>query len=101
MPVSWGHESWGIVATIDPQTLGGSQLLSDEIDMSKWHELLMILLTGDCAANGTIDGGFASAAASGGSYSNVSGKQLTQRASHASNNDNLQFIVSLRADETS
>jgi hypothetical protein len=87
------YEDWAIVAEIDPQTLGNATILSGEINMSLWQEIVMIVLTGDCAANGTIDAGFQGASASGGSYAALTGYAITQRASSATANDNKQFIV--------
>lgn len=80
-------------ATVGPRAVGG-----DEIDMSKWHEVMAVFLWGNMAAE-ALDTGLQSSSKSGGSYSNISGKQITQQAAHASNNDNLQHVVSLQSEE--
>ena len=44
----WGHEEWGVVATIDPKDQNNqSGVLSDAIDMSKWSEIMAILNCGN------------------------------------------------------
>lgn len=98
--MNFAHERFGIISTIDPQTVANSQVLGDEIDMSLWQEIIAVFLTGNMA-NETFDGGLQSASTSGGSYSNITGKTLTQRAASASANDNLQFIIGLKSDEIS
>lgn len=96
--MNWLHEGAAIIATVDPQTVANSEQLSDEIDMSKWEQIMAVLLLGNMASE-TIDFGLQSASSSGGSYSNLSGKQATQLAAHASNNDGKQLVISLKSEE--
>jgi hypothetical protein len=91
-------EKAAVVATVDPQTVANTEKLSDAVDMQKWGEILAIFLTGDMASE-TIDFKLMECATSGGTYTDITGKAITQRAAHASNNDNLQFIVNLKAEE--
>ena len=91
-------ERAAVVATVDPQTVANSEKLTDAIDMSKWAEVLFIFLTGDMASE-TIDFGLQASATSGGTYANITDKQATQLAAHASNNDNSQIVINLKAEE--
>ena len=93
------YDEWAIVATIDPASYAaGTEQLSDEIDLSKFHELAAVLTAGDIQATGTIDGGFQGSTTSGGSYAAISGKAITQLTA-AGSDDNKQVVVHLRADD--
>ncbi|MBM4069631.1 MAG: hypothetical protein FJ271_11870 [Planctomycetes bacterium] len=61
---------------------------------------MFILLLGDMAAE-TIDFKLQESATSGGTYTDISGKAATQLAAHASNNDNKQIVINLKAPELS
>ena len=91
-------ERAAIIATVDPQTVANSEQLSDAVDMLKWGEILAILLTGNMAAE-TIDFELQASATSGGTYAAITGKQATQLAAHATNNDNVQLAINLKAEE--
>lgn len=68
--------------------------------MSIWEETIFILLLGDMASE-TIDFKLQESATSGGTYTDISGKTATQLAAHASNNDNKQIVINLKAPELS
>lgn len=93
-------ERVAVIATVDPQTVANSEKLTDAVDMSKWEEVLFILLLGDMASE-TIDFKLQESATSGGSYTDISGKAATQLSAHASNNDNKQIVINLKASELS
>lgn len=44
-------EDWGVIGTIDPQTLADTEVFSDVIDMSKFEQVACIFLTGDMNAS--------------------------------------------------
>ena len=97
--MKWLHEVAGVVGTVDPANKNNSTSLTDAIDMSKFSEVMFVVLTGDM--DNTLDFKVQEAATSGGSYSDLSGKAVTQLAAHASNNDNKQLIVSVKSEELS
>ncbi|MGE5467288.1 MAG: hypothetical protein ACM3Y9_07690 [Ignavibacteria bacterium] len=89
-------EKLAIIGTIDPQTCANTELFSDVIDMSKFHQVIATLLTGDMA-NETVDFKCYRCASDGNSA--VELKKATQRAASASANDNIQIAINVRADE--
>jgi len=96
--MKWGHEEWGVVGTIDAKDQNNqSGVLSDAIDMSKWSELMCILNCGN--VDNAIDLKLTEASTSGGAYSDIAGKAITQLAAHATNNDGKVCIISLKAEE--
>lgn len=73
-------EEWGIVATIDPDMYSGNggEILSDEIDMSKYEHLAAVCMSGDSIIAGrTVALAFKASATSGGTYAAVTGKATT------------------------
>jgi hypothetical protein len=96
--MNFASERWAVVATVDPQTVVNSEALSDEIDMSKWHEIMAILLLGNMASE-TIDFALYDCGTSGGTFAAITSKSATQLAAHASNNDNKQIVITCRGDE--
>jgi hypothetical protein len=93
-------EQIAVVGTVDPQTVANTAKLTDAVDMSKFHELLAILLLGDMASE-TIDFELQESATAGGTYTTITGKAATQLAAHATNNDNKQIVINLKAEELS
>jgi hypothetical protein len=96
----WGHEQWGVVATIDPVDANGANSSSDVIDMSKWHEVVAILLTGAMHDSATLDlAAHESAHPDGSSPSALAGKALSQISGNGG--DNKQFLIAVKAEEMS
>src|SRR5437763_9991613 len=91
----WGHEEWGIVATIDPTNNNNNTFLSDAEDMSKFSEVMAMLILG--AIDITIDMKLRDSATSGGTYADISGKAITQLT--GGTQDNNQYIIGLKAEE--
>lgn len=89
-------EKLAVVGTIDPQTVANTQLYTDVVDMQKHHQALFVALLGNMAAE-TID--FTLYYCDSDGNNAVELKDCTQLAAHASNNDNKQLVISLRAEE--
>lgn len=89
-------ENLAVVATIDPASRAAGSVLSDEIDMKNVIRLTAILKLG-AVSGATIAFSLQSAAASGGSFSNISGKLITIGGSPLPTNQ--QFILNLRGEE--
>jgi len=86
-----------MVGRVDPKTVTTEQL-TDIIDMGNWLSVLAVLLTGDMAANATVDMSCIPCDYDGtGSVAAI--KVATQRATHASDNDGTQIVMSIRAAE--
>jgi hypothetical protein len=97
--MKYASSEWAIVGTIDPQTGNGGEYLSDEVDMSKFHEVMALVVIGDIGSSGTVDGSLQAASTSGGSYSAITGKSITQLTASGSD-DNKQVVINCRGDET-
>lgn len=85
-----------VVGTIDPQTVANTELFTDVIDMSKFRQALGVALLGNMAAE-TID--FTCYVCDSGGNNATELKDCTQLAAHASNNDNKQLVISVRAED--
>jgi hypothetical protein len=83
-----------VAGTLDPINSNAATKLTAAVDMSKYRQLLAILDLG--AIDGTVDFQLQSAATSGGSYTLITGKQITQLSS---GNSNKQAIINLRQEE--
>lgn len=92
-----GSEEWGLIATIDPATRAAGEQLSDAIDMSKWEQIKATLVIG-VHSGASIDFALKSATASGGSYSAISGKSITQ-VGGSPLQSNKQWVINLRSGE--
>jgi hypothetical protein len=87
-------EKLALVGTIDPGTVANTELFTDVVDMSKFHQVMAIAMLGNMAAE-TID--FKAYTCDSNGTNAVALKSATQLAAHASNNDNMQVIIGVRA----
>src|SRR5262245_765003 len=94
---SWLHERVGIVATVDPVDANNADSDSDEIDMSKFSEVMFIIACGVLNDSATCSVAIKESATSGGSYQTISGKTK----SIVGTDDAKQFIISVKAEELS
>ena len=91
-------EQLAIVATIDPDAYAASTVLTDAIDMSKFRRVMFIVMAGTLGASATLDFKVTECATSGGTYSDLSGKSITQ-LTQAGSDDDKQVIVEVAAEE--
>ena len=96
MTTALGSEQWAIVGVIDPDAYGAGTELSDEIDMSLWSRLICIVQIGTSEATSTVDFKLQDSDASGGTFTDISGKATTQ---FTAADDDKQSIINLRFDE--
>src|SRR5262245_27810973 len=89
-------EKCALVGRVNPQTVNSTEKFTDVVDMSKWGQALGVALLGDMAAE-TIDFRCYTCASDGSGA--VQLKAATQLAAHASNNDNKQVEINVRAEE--
>tara|TARA_R110000824_G_scaffold122689_2_gene280048 strand:+ start:53 stop:499 length:447 start_codon:yes stop_codon:yes gene_type:complete len=91
-------ERAAIVATVDPANTGAGATDTDEVDHSQWNTTQWTLMLGTMASTSTVDFKLQSASSSGGSFSDITGKAITQ-LTEAGSDDNKQVVINLRADE--
>ena len=90
-------EGLGVAGIIAPVTTANTQKNTGAIDLSKWDSLLFVFQLGDMAAE-TIDLGVETCDSDGTSNAvDITGKQATQLAAHASNNDGKQVVIGLKS----
>jgi len=88
-------ERVAVVSVIDPANLNNATTVGDAVDMSDFHEAIFILAMG--AVDSTIDFKLTESATSGGVYTDISGKAITQET--GGDDDNLQWVINLKAVE--
>lgn len=93
--MDWLHEEIGIVATVDPVDANNTDTDSDEIDMSKWSEVMIIIALGVLNDSATNTVTVKDSATSGGSFTAISGKSQAI----VGTDDAKQFIISVKAEE--
>lgn len=86
-------EKVALVATLDPVTVVNVEQFSDVVDMSKYHQIIGIAMTGNMAAE-TIDFKVYTCDSNGSNATVL--KAATQLAAHATNNDGVQIIIGVR-----
>lgn len=92
-------EGLAVAGVINPQTVNSTQKVTGAIDLSKWDQLLFVFSLGDMA-NETIDCGVETCDSDGTSNTaDITGKQATQLAAHASNNDNKQIVIGVKSSD--
>ena len=90
-----------IVSVIDPDDFASGTTLGDVIDMRYHEELMFIVLAGDLNTACTIDLKVTQSTASGGTFTPISGKSITQITEASSTQDDSQSIINLKASELS
>jgi hypothetical protein len=95
---SLGSEQWAVVGVVDPDANTAAAYDTDEIDMSLWHRLVAIVQAGTLGSSATLDWKLQDASSSGGSFSDITGKAITQ-LTQAGTDADKQAIINLRFDE--
>ena len=89
-----------IVATIDPDAYTNATYLSDAIDMSKFDQIMAVLMAGTLGASATFAAKFTQATTSGGTYKDITNKAITNLTQAVSPDDSdKQAIINCRAEE--
>lgn len=86
-----------VIGQYNPASIAASTVLSASIDMAKYRRLLVIVQCGVLGASATVDVKLTQAATSGGSYTDISGKAITQLVK--ASNDNSVVKIDLAAEE--
>lgn len=82
-------EKLPVIEVIQPQaiTAGATGVLTGAIDMQKYSRVMAVLLSGTIGASGTLDLTAKASDASGGTYTALSGKAITQLVKATNDND--------------
>lgn len=94
--VAHAYERAAVVGTIDPQTVSDTEVFSDVVDMSKFHQVLAVFQTGDMPAE-TIIARCVTCDSAGSNAAAL--KTCDTLTAHATNNDNKQIIISVRGED--
>lgn len=90
-------EGLGVAGVITPATTANTQRNTGAIDLAVWDSLLFVFSLGNMASE-TIDCGVETVDSDGTSNAvDITGKQATQLAAHASNNDDKQIVVAVKS----
>lgn len=89
-------EKLAILGRINPQTVANTEVFTDVVDLSRFHQALGIALLGNMAAE-TIDFKCYTCDSDGSNASAL--KAATQLAASATANDNAQVVISMRAED--
>jgi hypothetical protein len=89
-------EKLAILGRINPQTVANTELFTDVVDLSRFHQALGVALLGNMAAE-TIDFKCYTCDSDGSNASVL--KSATQLAGSATANDNAQVAINVRAED--
>lgn len=89
-------EQLAVVSVIDPDNRASSTTAGDAIDMAYHDQVMFVVMWGVTQATRTIDFVVTECATSGGSYTQMSGKSITQVTGTS---DNGQAIINVKASE--
>lgn len=78
-------------------TAGATGVLTAAIDMSKFGQLEAVILSGTLGSSGTLDAKFVESDASGGTYTAISGRAITQLVK--ATDDNKVVVLKLNASD--
>jgi hypothetical protein len=98
-PNSTFSDRVAIVGVVDPDAYAASgsyDKLTDAIDMSLWGRVAFIVAAGTIDATGTVDFKITECATSGGTYTDLSAKAITQLTA---TDDDKQQVVEVSTDE--
>lgn len=88
-----------VVGVIDPDVTAASTVVSAWVDMSKFNQIMAIVLAGTLGVSATLDAKLEQAQDSSGTGAkDVTGKAITQ-LTQAGTDDDKQAVINLRAEE--
>lgn len=88
------YESAVVVAAIDPDSVTTGTVSSDEVDMRDFHDLMIIIQSGDLASGATLNGTLVSGSATGTTTTTV--KTMTE---FTDDDDDKQVVMYVRGDQ--
>ena len=91
-------EILAVVGTVDPDAYVTGTSLTDAIDMEDHEQVIFTVMVGELGSSATVDFYVMESTASGGTYTRLSGKSITQ-LTDAGTDDDKQAIVVVKASE--
>lgn len=92
-------ERVAITGTIDPDVTVASTVVSDYMDMSKFHRCMAVIMAGTLGSSATLDAKLVQATTSAGAGSkDITGKSITQLTQAGTDSDK-QAVINLDAAE--
>jgi hypothetical protein len=95
MMQGWIHENLAFAGVKGVYQVTTSEAFTGVVDMSKYHQIIAILVLGDCG-NQTIEFDCYTCDSGG---TNAAAFKSTSTAAHTTNNDNKIIAIGLKADE--
>ena len=78
-----------VVQVYPPDSLAASTETSSEIDVTGYHEALLIVSVGDLGSSATLDCKIQAASTTGGSLSDITGAAITQQTQAGGDSDSI------------
>lgn len=97
MDITKAGERLAVVGVISPASYSTGETLTAAIDMSKFHRIVVIVQTGVLGSSATLDVKATNSATSGGSYTDITGRALTQIVK--ASGDNKQAVLEVQANQ--
>lgn len=93
-------EQAAILATIDPDVITASTVVSDYVDASEFANYMAVVMAGTLGASATLDAKLIQATDSGGTGAkDITGKAITQLTQGSPNDSDKQAIINLKPEE--
>jgi hypothetical protein len=92
-------DDMALIGVIDADAYTAAAYLTAAIDMSVWERIAVLVAPGDLGTNATLDAKVTESATSGGSYTDISGKAITQMTQAGTDMSNKQRWINVRGDE--
>jgi hypothetical protein len=92
------YEELAVAAKVNPASYSPGTQDSDAVDLAAFRRVMFVLEVGTIGASGTIDFKLQQSDTSGGAYTDIAGKSITQ-LTQAGGGSGKQAIVEIRADE--
>jgi hypothetical protein len=88
-----------VVGIIDPDAYTAATYLTGAIDMSKYEQVMFIVMVGTMASTSTVDFSVTESDASGGTYAAMSPAKAITQLTEAGTDSDKQVVVVVRADD--
>lgn len=93
------YEGAAVVGTIDPDAYAASTVVSDYVDMTKFQEVMAVVMAGELGSSATLDAKLRQATDSSGTgVKDITGKAITQLTQAGTDSDK-QAVIRVRSDE--
>lgn len=95
-----GSEKAAVLATIDPDVTAAGAVTSDYADLTKFEQILAVVMAGTLGSSATVDAKLVQATdASGTGVKDITGKAITQMTQAGTDQSDTQAVLNCRAEE--